>query len=144
MQFQFSFKHMATSPALQTYAEEKLGDKISKFVTKPIGAHVTFSVTRHQHTAHLSLDAGDGFKIQVEHTSEDMYASVDELAEKLASQLRKQKEKLKEHKGVRLAQNLERVSGRTAAPEGAATEVEVIDAGDIPKYENGKKRATGH
>lgn len=135
MQFQFSFKHMDTSPALQTYAEQKLREKIEKFVSKPIAAHVMFSVLRHQHTAHLSLEAGDGFDLQVEHTSEDMYATIDQLVDKLSRQLQKHKEKLKDHKGQKLGSNL-------VSMPGAEGEEPAVDADEILKFEQGKRRAT--
>jgi len=130
MQYLYSFKHMDSSPALQSYCEEKLSDRIRKFVTKPIAAHVTFSVTRHQQTVHLSLDAGDGFGIQVEHTSEDMYASIDQLGDKLTAQLKKQKEKLKDHKGSR-SRPLTLV---------AESDSDSVDADDILKYEAARQR----
>ncbi len=136
MQFQFSFKHMATSDALQTYAQDKFQEKIQKFVTKPMAAHVTFSVNRHQHTAHLSFRAGDGFSIEVEHTSPDMYASVDQMVDKLSSQLKKQKEKLKDHKQPKLSKTIELIEQEE--------EEEAVDAGDIIKLENAKRRASGH
>ena len=134
MQFHFSFKHMDTSPALQTYAEEKLAEKIEKFVTKPISGHFTFSVHKHEHTAHFSLDGGDGFKVEVEHTSGDMYASVDYLADKLSSQLKKHKEKLKNHKVKK---------GHRFVPREAYDHDDSIDAADILKYEQGRRRASG-
>jgi putative sigma-54 modulation protein len=135
MQFQFSFKHMDTSPALQTYAEAKLRERIAKFVSKPIAAHLMFSVQRHQHTAHLSLEAGDGFDLQVEHTSEDMYATVDQLVDKLTRQLQKHKEKLKEHKGQKLGSNLIDLSVDLESES-------PVDAADILKFEQGRRRAS--
>ncbi len=133
MQFLYSFKHMETSEALENYTEQKLAERIRKFVTKPIAAHVTFSVVRHQHTVHVSLDAGDGFGIEVEHTSVDMYASVDQLADKLASQLKKHKEKLKDHKGDRMFRSLTLVAE-------ADGDSESVDADDILKYEAARRR----
>lgn len=130
MQFQFSFRHMDTSPALQDYAEEKLREKIDKFVTKPIDAHVFFSVMRHQHSAHLKLNAGDGFSVDVEHSSPDMYATVDQMADKLEAQLRKHKEKLKDHKPVVVAPFKDKVS-----------DADSVDATEILKFEAGRKRA---
>ena len=88
MQFQFSFKHMESSPALQTYAQEKINEKIQKFASKPTHAHVIFSVDRHQHRAHLSLKGGDGFTFEVEHTCGDMYGSIDMLVDKFGAQLK--------------------------------------------------------
>lgn len=98
MQFRFSFKHMETSEALQNYAEEKIKVEVEKFVTKPIEAHVTFSVDRHQHHVLCSLAGGDGFTVNVEHECDDMYASVDRMIDKMVTQLKKKKEKLKDHK----------------------------------------------
>jgi putative sigma-54 modulation protein len=131
MQYHFSFKHMNSSTALQNYAEQKLSERIQKFVTKAIAAHVTFSVQRHQQTVHLSLDAGDGFDIEVQHTAEDMYAAVDFLADKLTAQLKKQKEKLKDHKGERVLRNL---------PIAQYAEAEAVDADDILKYEAARRK----
>ncbi|MEN9834508.1 MAG: hypothetical protein RL011_701 [Pseudomonadota bacterium] len=133
MQFLYSFKHMESSEALQSYTEQKLSERIHKYVTKPIAAHVTFSVTRHQQTVHVSLDAGDGFGIEVEHTSIDMYASVDQLSDKLASQLKKHKEKLKDHKGDRMFRSLTLI----AEADGDA---DSVDADDILKYEAARRR----
>lgn len=99
MRYQFSFKHMAVSPALQRYAEEKIQAVVGKFVTKPIEVHVTFAVERHTHTAHCDLHAGDGFNLSLSHGCEDMYASVDHLVDKLTVQLKRKKDRLKSHKG---------------------------------------------
>ena len=134
MNFKFSFKHMSTSPALTTHAESKIRTEIEKLVTKPVDCHVTFSVDRFNHTAHLSFGAGDGFSFQVEHTSHDMYASVDFMVDKLEVQLRRQKEKLKEHKGKRPAH-------KKSSFDLAADQTE-IDAEDILRYEAARRRAS--
>ncbi len=135
MQFQFSFKHMDSSSSLESYAEAKLTEKISKFVTKPIEAHVFFSVTKQEHFAHLHLRAGDGFTTDVDSKSGDMYSSIDLMADKLESQLKKHKEKLKNHKGskspVRLVSDFEEAEGQLD---------EAVDAADIIKYETARKR----
>lgn len=133
MQFNFHFKHMDTSDALQGYVQSKLQEKIDKFVTKPIGADVFFSVLRHQHTVHVSLQAGDGFSIEVENTAEDMYAAVDGLVDKLSVQLQKRKEKLKDHKNPRLVDSLSAIAPKVRE--------ESVDAADILKYEDGRRRA---
>ena len=132
MQFHFAFKHMDTSPALQAYAEEKLLDRIEKFVTKPIAATVTFSVLKNLYTVHCHLEAGDGFSIDVEQTCDDMHTSMDVVADKLTTQLRKHKEKLKDHKAPRRVIPL-------IDPEAHAAEA--VDAADILKYEQGRRRA---
>ena len=131
MQLQFSFKHMETSVALQEFAEKKVTEKIQKFVTKAIEAHLIFSVERHNQTAKCLLTGGDGFNLEVEHTSDDMYASVDQLCSKLHAQLKKHKEKLKNHKGTHLGRD------PNFQLEVEDTE-EAVDAGDIIKLEEAK------
>lgn len=135
MQFQFTFRHMDSSPALQSYCEAKLKEKIEKFVTKPIEAHVLFSVVRHQQTAHVSFRGGDGFDVEVEESSADMYASIDGLVDKLVAKMRKHKEKLKDHKQPRLAEALAEVGDAPAA--------DAMDASEVLRFERGRKRAGG-
>jgi putative sigma-54 modulation protein len=133
MQFQFSFKHMETSEALQKYAEDKIGEKIKKYVTKPIDAQVTFEVEKQSNRAHCSLRGGDGFSVEVDHVCEDMYASVDMVIDKLDIQLKRQKEKLKSHKNRKTVKHLSVVN----PDEGS------IDAEDLLKFEEARRRANG-
>jgi putative sigma-54 modulation protein len=126
---------MNTSEALESYTQNKVTQEISKFVTKPVDCHVTFSVDRHKHFAHLSFNGGDGFVFQVEHTCTDMYGSVDHIVDKLVIQMRKQKEKLKSHKGNYSRKDVINFADR-------AYDSAEIDAGDILKYEAARKRVS--
>ena len=133
MRFQFSFKHMDTSEALQNYAKEKLQVKIEKFVTKPIEVNVTFSVDRHLQHANCVLVGGDGFSVNVDHVCEDMYGSVDRMVDKLGTQLKRKKDKLKSHKNKSTVRTM-----RDKGPSGEDSYS--IDAGDIIKYEEARRR----
>ena len=137
MQFQFSFKHMDASEALSKYAEGKLRLEIEKFSTKPIQCHISFAVDRHNHTVHCTVNGGDGFAFQVEHTCNDMYGSVDHMVDKLEVQLRRQKEKLKSHK--QRGPNKRNV----ASLVGREFESAEIDASDILKYEQARRKVSG-
>ncbi len=134
MQFQFSFKHMETSVALQNYAEDKIKEKVKKYVTKPIDAQVTFHVEKQSHRAHCSLRGGDGFSVEVDHVCEDMYGSIDQMIDKLDIQLKRQKEKLKNHKNKKTVKHLSVVN-----PDADSA----IDAEDLLKYEQASKREQG-
>ncbi len=134
MQCRFSFKHMKTSQALTDYTEEKVVQRIEKFSTKPIDAHITFSVEGYNQIAHCSVKGGDGFNFEVESTCKDMYGSVDLLVDKLAVQLKKQKDKLKNHKQVSAVEEL--------APSDILDPEECdnvpVDAEDLIKYTQAK------
>ena len=136
MRFQFSFKHMEVSPTLQKYAEDKISSQIKKFVTKPIEAHVTFSVDKHRHVLHCALNGGDGFSLQVEHECEDMYGSVDRMLDKLSVQLKRKKEKLKGHK---LRKNVRSIDSKSDQGDYDSGE---IDAADIVKFEQARRKAS--
>jgi len=98
VQVRFSFKQIPSSERLKTYTEQKVRKMIEKFVTKPIEAHITFSTDRHLQNAHCAISGGDGFNIQAEASCEDVYGSVDNLMDKLRVQLKRHKEKIKDHK----------------------------------------------
>ncbi len=138
MQFSFSFIHMPTSEALQDYAESKITEKILKFATKPVTAKVTFSVDRHDQLAHCAVVGGDGLSIQVEHSCGDMYGSIDHMVDKLESQLKKQKEKLKNHK--KKVDKIQVAEGAAAAAAKLA-EDSGVDAEEVLKYEKARQRA---
>lgn len=142
MQFRFSFKRMESSDALEQLAKQKIEGKITRFVTKPIEAHVVFEVEGPQHRVHCTVAGGDGFNIDVEATSDDMYTSVDLMADKLVTQMKRQKEKLKSHKGNSNVRNISEQVGRGKAK---ANDGEYIDAEDILKYEEAmrKRRSMG-
>jgi len=140
MRFQFSFKHMETSQALQTYAESKILEKIKMFATKPVDAHITFEVSKRDHKMHCHFNGGDGFATEVESTTDDMYKSVDMLIDKLETKLKRQKEKIKDHKGHFNLRHINEKGGRWSE-----TKEDAIDASDILKYEEARKRrASGH
>ena len=130
---------MEASATLQEYAQEKIYSQISKFVTKPIEAHVTFSVDKHRHIAHCTLLGGDGFSLQVEHSCEDMYGSIDRILDKMVVQLRRKKDKLKGHKNRRNLRGLG--LSNVKIPEDYQTAE--IDADDIIKLEKARRRAAG-
>lgn len=134
MQFRFVFKHMSSSEALKDYARTKIDTEVSKFATKPIEAHVVFAVDKYKHQVVCTIYGGDGFSFSIEHVSPDMYASVDHLIDKLSSQLKKRKEKLKEHK---FSKKRELFASIPSDDEYANAEV---DASDILKFEDSRRR----
>ncbi len=95
MQIRFSGKHMEVTPALREYATTKL-QKLERFFTHVQDVHVVESITRNQHIVEVTLNA-DGTVIRAEERSDDMYASIDLVADKLERQLKKFKER-HEHK----------------------------------------------
>src|SRR3954453_16934150 len=93
------FRHMDGSQAVREYAAEKL-DKIKKYFNKdPIAAHAVFSVERgFHHVADINIPLPNGIVINAKETTEDMYSSIDLAAARIERQVRKWKEKIRDHK----------------------------------------------
>src|SRR6059058_4585652 len=99
MQLSTTFRHMDASQAVREYAAEKL-DKIRKYFNKdPISAHAVFSVERgFHHVADLNITLPTGIVINAKETTEDMYSSIDLATARIERQVRKWKEKIRDHK----------------------------------------------
>jgi len=99
MQLSTTFRHMDGSQAVREYTAERL-EKIKKYFHKgPISAHAVFSVERgFHHVADLSITLPNGIAINAKETTEDMYSSIDLAAARIERQVRKWKEKIRDHK----------------------------------------------
>jgi putative sigma-54 modulation protein len=96
MQVNITFRHLESTEALKAYAREKI-EHIQRYVDRPSEAHVVLYVDNLEHHADINLKAGP-FHLRGEAKSEDMYASIDLATDKIQKQLKKHKEKLKNHK----------------------------------------------
>jgi putative sigma-54 modulation protein len=90
---------MDASKAVREYAAEKL-EKIRKYFNKdPISAHATFAVERgFHHVADLNITLPSGIVINAKETTEDMYSSIDLAAARIERQVRRWKDKIRDHK----------------------------------------------
>jgi putative sigma-54 modulation protein len=100
MQVAVTFRHMETSPALRDYASRKLDHVVNKYVRSAVDAKVVLSVEKYWHIAKITLQVR-GLKIKSEEKSEDMYSSVDLALDKLERQLKRYKDRIRNHKPVR-------------------------------------------
>ncbi len=97
MSVSMTFRNMEPSNAIKSYAQEKL-DRIRKYFPDPIGAHLVFSCNKnHAYVADIQLTLHNGTLLKAAETSQDMHSSIDLVLDKLEQQLRKHKEKLRDH-----------------------------------------------
>ncbi len=95
MQISFTFKKIDPSDSLKFYVHEKF-DKLDRMFDHPAEAHVVLSVEKIRHLVEINLNCA-GLRIRGKEESENMYSSIDVLADKLKLQIKKSKEKLKRH-----------------------------------------------
>jgi putative sigma-54 modulation protein len=89
MQVHFTFRNVESSEGIKNYATEKIA-KLQKYMRPPLEADVVLSTERHLHCVELSIRA-DGERFAAKHESEDMYASVDLVVDKVDRQVRDSK-----------------------------------------------------
>lgn len=85
-------RHLEITPALRSYAEEKIG-KFDKYISNISEAVVTLGVEKYRHKAEVLLKV-NGVMIQAESVTGEVYSAIDEVVEKLEKQIVKHKEKL--------------------------------------------------
>ncbi len=97
MQIDVTFRHMETSDPVRAYVEEKLA-RVKKYIDEPIDAQVVLSVEKKiRHKAVVTMTA-KGINIKASEETNDMYAAVDAMVDKVERQLKRYKEKIKNHK----------------------------------------------
>jgi len=97
MQIDVTFRHMEVSEPVRAYVEEKL-DRVKKYIDEPIDAQAVLSVEKKiRHKAVVTISA-KGITIKASEETNDMYAAIDAMVDKIERQLKRYKEKLKKHK----------------------------------------------
>ena len=96
MNIAFAFKNFEPSDHLKKYASRRF-EKLGRFIhkTENVEMSVNLSVDKFRHKAEVQI-AGDNFNLGATEQSEDMYATVDMVLDKLEAQIKKHSEKLKE------------------------------------------------
>ncbi|CAM3952088.1 ribosome-associated translation inhibitor RaiA [Alicyclobacillus pomorum] len=117
MNIQVRGDHLEVTPALQEYAEKKIG-RLAKYFDAPPerDVSVTMSVERGIHRVEVMLQV-HGVLFRAEEKSNDMYASIDMVVDKLEQQIHKHKTKLNQRfreKGLRTRIKTSSENGRYA------------------------------
>jgi putative sigma-54 modulation protein len=71
---------------------------VRKYFPDPISCHIVLHTERHNHTVDVQVQLHNGFKIAGTETTENMYSSIDLVAAKIERQVRRYKDRLREHK----------------------------------------------
>src|SRR5262245_33849781 len=111
MNIDITFRHMDASEAIKSYAKGKVA-KLQKFLRRPMAARITLSLDKLRHVAETQISSG-GEHLEAREVSEDMYASIDKVIDKLERQIR-------ESKGVVRARKRSRNSLRGTGSSGSS------------------------
>lgn len=92
MQITFRGKNLDVTPALKEHASKRLS-KLNRYFDQPLSAQVSLEVERGQHIVEVTIPVS-GLILRGEQTSSDMYASLDQVIDKLERQVRKYKTRI--------------------------------------------------
>jgi putative sigma-54 modulation protein len=87
---------MDSSDALKKYAEDKTV-RITKYLIEPIEVNWVLSVEKIRHIADATIVA-NGVSIKGQEVTGDLYSAIDKVLDKLDKQVKRHKEKVKNHK----------------------------------------------
>ncbi|BBO86935.1 ribosome hibernation-promoting factor, HPF/YfiA family [Desulfosarcina ovata] len=90
------FKNLESSEALRTYVSEKL-NRLEKYFNGPAEANVVLSIEKFRHSAEINL-TGDRLSINGKEETEEMYAAIDMVLDKMEVQIKRSKQKSRTHR----------------------------------------------
>lgn len=89
MRIAFTFRNLESSEAIKNYATDKI-KKLQKYLRSPLDAEVTLSLDGHEHCIDINLSSSGNVYMGTD-ASEDMYASIDRVTDKIRTQLTRTK-----------------------------------------------------
>lgn len=97
MQIEISGQNVEVTQALRAYVTEKM-ERIERHFGNLISAHVVLHLERIEHTVEGTISVGGRTNdIHADAMSEDMYAAIDLMIDKLDRQVRRHKDKVTDH-----------------------------------------------
>jgi len=95
MQLNITGQHVEITGALRDFVNNKFA-KLEQYSDRITQVHIVLKVERVQQIAEATLHVSGG-ELHATSEADDMYAAIDGLIDKLARQLTKHKDKLKQH-----------------------------------------------
>ena len=98
MHIAFTFKNFEPSEHLKKYARRRF-EKLGRFFGKASGldVQVSLAVDKFRHKCDVQV-GGEGLQLTATEQTEDMYASIDLVLDKLEAQIKKHVSRVKEHR----------------------------------------------
>lgn len=92
MELEFTFRNLEATDAIKSWAQRRF-KKVEKHLLEPTSAHLTLTVDKFRHRAELTVHAA-GEILHAQEETDDMYQTLDKVAEKMEGAAQRHKEKL--------------------------------------------------
>ena len=98
MQLSHTFRNLDSSDDLKEYSREKL-ERINKYFPDPIKAHIVYSQQRgYLSVVDVQITLHNGLLVKGIESTEDFHSSIDLVMAKIERQLRRYKDRIRDHK----------------------------------------------
>lgn len=97
MRYQITGKQIDIGQALQTHVKSGLGEVVEKYAGRPTDATITFSKNAHEYSCETIVHLSTGLTVQANAHDTEIYAAFDKCSDKMETQLRRYKRRLKDH-----------------------------------------------
>jgi putative sigma-54 modulation protein len=97
MEISVTGRHLDVTPAIRDYSAKKL-EHIGIDFPRILSAHFILEVDKFRQIAELVIQCGNHITIEAREVSEDLYASIDRVVDKVSRRMRKYKTKLQNHR----------------------------------------------
>jgi putative sigma-54 modulation protein len=105
----------------KVYAEEKM-QKLKKYLDAPAEAHIIVSMEKFRNATEINLSS-NGWNINAKEEAKDMRIALDRCVDKIEKQLKKQREKIREHKPKSIRRGQVKSSARGEAEEAMTNKI---------------------
>lgn len=92
-------KQLDVGEALTNYVKDSIEAGVSKYFDNAIDAQITVSRKNHNYHAECSVHVGSGIDVAASADHTDAYACIDATVDKIETQMRRYKRRLKKHHG---------------------------------------------
>jgi len=92
-----TFRHTESTPALKSYAIEKISHCAKKYISGHADIQIVMFVEKRDHVVEVQLKAKD-YEVSCKSITEDLYSAIDKAADTVETQIRKQKDRNRSHK----------------------------------------------
>ncbi len=124
MQVSVTFRNTEAEDWFKDYVNERLS-KLKKYVDKPLEAHVIITVEKFRTIADVKLMA-KGISINGKEESKDMQLAFDAVIDKIERQMKKHKEKVRNHQG-NSSKEVALAESSNAEEEAAEAKADVVE-----------------
>ena len=112
MPVEITARHMDASDRLQSYAREKADTLVENF-PRVQNVHIILDVEKHNSIARILISAKNNVHAESEERADNMRVAIDLAVDKVERQLRRQRDKVQDHKVVMKREEM----GRTRATD---------------------------